>query len=58
MNFIEDKKERIDEIKEIIRVLNWRLRPETAKDFEQQTNQASQIPEEHLQILDKLFEKG
>ncbi len=57
LNVIEDERERIAEIKEIIKELHWRLRPEIYNELEKEKETVSETSEEHLHLLDTLFEK-
>lgn len=60
-NQIEDENKRVDEIHQIIKTLNWRLKPETAARIEEQENiekgkLTQGLSTDHENILDKIFE--
>ncbi len=59
LNYIEDEKDRIEETKTIMSEMNWRLRPETAKEIdkaEKQQSSTASINQNQEKYLDKLFE--
>lgn len=64
LNYVEDENSRIGEVHEIIKALNWRLRPETAVKIQEDENMRTgrnknkqqQTAEEHINIIEKMFE--
>ena len=57
LNYIEDEKERYKEIQEMMKEINWRLRPEIAKEIDKPKSPTFQMEEEHIQALDVFFNK-
>lgn len=41
----------------MMKELNWRLRPEIASKLEPSDQQLNAMSDEHIQILDKMFEE-